>query len=96
VHIQHNKQNTYNVTLRHVHVTIFAVEKENVLYIAYVCVCVFVCVHVCITYYTYTFSSLIIANLHTYSAVVMDSYKIIFLSDNYWFPLPVGLFITLL
>ena len=38
-----------------------------------VCVCVFVCVHVCITYYIYTFSSLIIANLHTYSAVVIDS-----------------------
>ena len=38
-----------------------------------VCVCVFVCVHVCITYYIYTFSSLIIANLRTYSAVVIDS-----------------------
>ena len=43
--IKQDQQNTYNVIMRGVRVTIFAVEKNYVLYIMreYVCVCVCVC-----------------------------------------------------
>ena len=59
---------TYNVTLRHVHVTIFAIEKQKVLYIAcvcvYQCVCVCVCVCVCLSVWGYTALVILHAN-HT-------------------------------
>jgi len=53
-----DRQFTYNVTWRPVRATIFAVEKQYVLYILSVCVCVCVCVcvracvraHYCLSY----------------------------------------------
>ena len=66
-------------------------EISLVSYITYVCV--FMCAVPIIFMLFFLLLQIILRTLLYW--LTLKSYKIIFLSDNYWFPLPVGLFITL-
>ena len=70
MHIERNRQNTYNVTLGHVNVTIFAVEKQKVLYITRAHVCVCVCVCVCVRLFCLSYP---VCKSHLFSAVLYSS-----------------------